>query len=62
MNSDLINDTFIVMQCDASLNGAESSLQDCVLETVNDCSCDNIARLSCDPGIIIITMIIIVKL
>ncbi len=50
-NSTIINDQmFIVTQCNATLNGTESSLQDCTITTIGSCPCDNTARLQCQPG------------
>ncbi len=45
-----INETFIFTQCNADLNGTESSLQDCMIKTVDSCPCDKTARLQCQQG------------
>ncbi len=50
MENELINKVFIVTQCDASLNGTENSLQDCMINNVSSCPCFRIARLVCEPG------------
>ncbi len=46
----LINDTFIVTLCNATLSGTESSLQDCMIKAVDSCTCEKTARLQCQSG------------
>ncbi len=50
MGATLINDTFIVTLCEATLNGTENSLQDCMINNVSSCPCDETTRLQCQPG------------